>query len=230
MTLRFRLGVTILTVSYGITTKARRGTFGTLAGSRTGQEACRSEARGHVLERAVRLRNSTHILKQRVAHASMVRTTSGWASRLIRCSRDILPVSMQCQKSRSGVRDHKGTVPVVHIEGLHILRSASEDSVALRREQHACDISEVVVSLQWDRQGRQFDRVHRRKLCSVLQAMQSREDRHDHHGILGVGGARACPHIRERPWLTVAGFPKHPLARGKHRILGDLMPQEWSAK
>ncbi len=30
--------------------------------------------------------------------------------------------------------------------------------------------------------------------------------------------------------LTEGGFPKHPLARGRHRIPGDLMPQEWSAK
>jgi hypothetical protein len=27
--------------------------------------------------------------------------------------------------------------------------------------------------------------------------------------------------------MTQDGFPKHPLARGKHRIPGDLMPQEW---
>lgn len=28
---------------------------------------------------------------------------------------------------------------------------------------------------------------------------------------------------------TQEGFPKHPLARGKHRIAADLMPSEWSA-
>lgn len=28
--------------------------------------------------------------------------------------------------------------------------------------------------------------------------------------------------------LTQSGFPKHPLARGKHRIAADFVPQEWS--
>ncbi len=83
--------------------------------------------------------------------------------------------------------------------------SRGDDSEASREILHACRGAGMVIAA-WGNGG---DLDHR---ATVVREILREHSVALHH--LGV---------------TNGGFPKHPLARGKHRIPGDLMPQEWSA-
>jgi hypothetical protein len=81
--------------------------------------------------------------------------------------------------------------------------SRGDDAEADREILHACCGASMVIAA-WGNHGA-LD--HRAKVVREML----RE-----HGV-------ALHHLG----TTQVGYPKHPLARGKHRIPGDLMPQEW---